>query len=216
MWKVSSNEDFFSLTKNQNKEKLKQNGLEITMDVIGDWEDILHKLPYIGSVLKLAKAGLMIRDFQFIKKVCLFLNSSNGYDDDEFNQFYNGLKEKDKIRISDFLINTILNIDENAKAEIIGYIYKHRVKKQIDDDMMIRLCAIVNRCHLSDLKELPFYIRKKTTQSYAADNLFSLGLLANIGIDGGNVYLDSGGIIYQQNQIGELLYKILDNERFFD
>ena len=67
MWKVSSNEDFFSLTKNQNKEKLKQNGLEITMDVIGDWEDILHKLPYIGSVLKLAKAGLMIRDFQFIK-----------------------------------------------------------------------------------------------------------------------------------------------------
>lgn len=108
-----------------------------------------------------------------------------------------------------------MTIDENAKAEIIGSIYKYRVKKQIDDDMMIRLCAIVNRSHLSDLKELGLYKEQRTTQSYVADNLFSLGLLANIGIDGGNAYPDSGGTIYQQNQIGELLYKILDSEGFF-
>ena len=144
---VSSNEEFFSLTKNKNKEKLKQNGLNITMDIASDWEDIFHELPYISSVFKLAKAGLMIRDFQFIKKVGLFLNSSNGYDDDEFDEFYNGLKEKEVIKLSDFLINTILNIDENAKAEIIGYIYKYRVKKQIDNDMMIRLCANIMAGH---------------------------------------------------------------------
>lgn len=213
--KVSTNEEFFSLTKNVNKEKLVRNGLEITIDTVCDWQDVFSELPYISTFFKVAKTGLMVRDFQFVKKICFFLNTSNGYDDDEFNEFYNCLKEKDKVRISDFLINTLLTIDENAKAEIIGSIYKHRVKKLIDDDMMIRLCAIVNRSHLSDLKELGHYKEQRTTQSYVADNLFSLGLLANIGIDGGNAYPDSGGTIYQQNQIGELLYKILDSEGFF-
>lgn len=207
------NSDFFELSKANNKQIIAQKGMELNTDVACDIVETLGDIPFIGSLVKLTKIGFGIRDYLFFEKVCKFLDSTMDISDNEIDEFINELSPEKKEKIAFFLVNTLSLSDESEKAEIIGLIYKYRVRKIINDAIMIRLCAIVNRAFISDLRELGSYLEAKTTSSYMADNLFSLGLLANRGINGGTVGdPNSGGIIYQLNEIGQCLHWILSKE----
>lgn len=92
----------------------------------------------------------------------------------------------------------------------MGYIYVATVLKDIDSDMMLRLCSIVNRAYLSDLYSLPRYVKKTEESSIAANNFIALGLIDSYV---GGFWVDEPS--YELNEIGITLYSILYKSAWF-
>lgn len=206
--------DFLELTSCKHREILEKRGLNNAIDMDVTLIDSLTGVPLLGSVMKIWKAGYNFSDAMFIKKICRFLDASEGYTDVEFNSFYEEMTLDNRSTLADFLINSISLADHKDKVVILGYLYKSRVKKQIDQSMLFRLCTVVNRCYTADFLELQNYCKINVSSSYVSDALFNVGLLANLGFDGGTAS-SSGGTRYQLNEIGDKLYNILKKERWF-
>lgn len=209
------NTEIISFLQNVNRDNYVKKAISLEFDAATDIIDSLSSVPFLGTIIKLGKVGLQYNDYLFIKKLGAFLSATSNISDMELEDFFSHLTLKKKEIIADFLVNTMSNLDQTEKAEIIGYVYKHRIKKEYDDEMMIRLSAIVNKSFLSDLYELSNYRTSQTTNDYIADNLFSIGLLADCGIDGGTAEANSGGTIYKLNKVGEVLFNVLDSEEWF-
>lgn len=93
----------------------------------------------------------------------------------------------------------------------MGFIFVSSVLKDIDTNMMLRLCSIVNRAYIYDLQSLPMYINKSDENSIAANNFISLGLIDNFV---GGIWKDSPS--YELNEIGINLFNILSKNNWFN
>lgn len=107
--------------------------------------------------------------------------------------------------------------EDAGKAELMGKIYKRRVLGDIDNDMMLRLCSIVNRAYITDLDYLEEYLTVSETNTYITDNLVALGVLADVG----NIYEENtdewegtgfGPTKHTLNEVGRTLYQILTDQ----
>lgn len=114
-------------------------------------------------------------------------------------------------KINEYLLNLISNAESEDKAKIMGFIFVSSVLKDIDTNMMLRLCSIVNRAYIYDLQSLPMYINKSDENSIAANNFISLGLIDNFV---GGIWKDSPS--YELNEIGINLFNILSKNNWFN
>lgn len=210
------NIEILSFLQNKNRHNYVKEAMNLEFDAATNIIDSLSSAPFLGTIIKLGKVGLQYNNYLFIKKLGTFLSAASNISDMELEDFFTHLTLNKKELIADFLVNTMSNLDQSEKAKIIGYVYKHRIKKEYDDEMMIRLSAIVNKSFLSDLYELKKYRTSQTTNNYIADNLFSIGLLADCGIDGGTADTNSGGKIYILNKVGEILFNVLNSEEWYN
>ena len=85
--------------------------------------------------------------------------------------------------------------------------------EEIDEEMMLRLCSVVNRSFLSDLDHLEEYVDDNKDYSYVKDNINSLGLLRDLGgtyqnDDGEWVGMGFGLAIHRLNHVGSELLRI--------
>lgn len=205
-------DEFYELVTQSSNRSLIRKGVNVMADVSADVIETMMDIPFIGSVLKLGKLGMDVRDYFFIRRVASFLQGSSKVSDEERQSFAVEVKKygkEKKRKLASYLISLIGSVDDEEKATIMGWIYAERVKNHIDDDMMLRLCSVVNKCFLSDLKTLSEYQKVKVKNGFVSSNLFSLGLLEDSGIDGGSVNYEGGGTIYVLNEIGQKLYDIL-------
>lgn len=72
---------------------IKQNGeleLEVAADIIETYKDV----PYVGSLLKLGKVFINIKDWWFAKKLAKFLKASEDIDEESKSQFYSSLSQE--------------------------------------------------------------------------------------------------------------------------
>lgn len=77
-------------------------------------------------------------------------------------------------------INTLsFCAEDDAKADVMGYIYKERVHGRIDDEMFLRLCSIVDRAFVLDLRVLPKYVENNSEESIEVNSYINLGLIDN-------------------------------------
>ena len=155
---------------------IKQNGeleLEVAADIIETYKDV----PYVGSLLKFGKVFINVKDWCFTKKLAKFLIVSEDIDDKIKNQFYSSLSQENYKHISAYLIH-LLSTEEN-KAMIMGSIYKARLMNRINNNEMLRLCSVVARAFLPDLKSLPDYLEENTNISIEAQSIINLGLIDN-------------------------------------
>ncbi len=147
---------------------IKQNGeleLEVAADIIETYKDV----PYVGSLLKFGKVFINVNDWCFTKKLAKFLIVSEDIDDKIKNQFYSSLSQENYKHISAYLIH-LLSTEEN-KAMIMGSIYKARLMNRINNNEMLRLCSVVARAFLPDLKSLPDYLEENTNISIEAQSI---------------------------------------------
>ena len=97
----------------------------------------------------------------------------------------------------------------------MGKIYRSRLLGEIDNNMMLRLCSVVNKAFLPDLDHLNEYANENESDDYITDNLNALGLLQDLG----NMYeaydaeseCDStgwGSTKHQLNVVGKELLRI--------
>ncbi|SHF36837.1 hypothetical protein SAMN05444349_11745 [Bacteroides faecichinchillae] len=87
---------------------------------------------------------------------------------------------------------------------IMGSIYKARLLNKINNDEMLRLCSIVTRAFLPDLKRLPDYLEENTKISIEAQSFINLGLIDNFL---GGVWTNHESCCL--NDTGKLLHGIL-------
>lgn len=113
-------------------------------------------------------------------------------------------------RIHEYLLNLLNSAESEDKAKVMGYIYVTAITRQIDADMMLRLCSIVNSAYLHDLYELPKYIQPSEDGSIAANNFISWGLIDNY-VGGSWVNKPT----YQLNEVGKILHDILEKNGWF-
>ena len=199
----------------QDKEFVMKNGsleFEVFADILKTAEDI----PYIGSLFKLGKVALNYMDYCFVRKLHYFLAESDNIEPEKKEEFLNGLDEKDYKRINAMMTQLLYTADEDGKATLMGKIYRSRLMEEIDNDMMLRLCSVVNKAFLTDVEHLEEYVEENESNDYIRDNLNALGLLQDLG----NVYeehhegwhsTDWGPTKHQLNVVGRELLRIMES-----
>lgn len=191
----------------QDKEFVMKNGsleFEVFADILKTAEDI----PYIGSLFKLGKVALNYMDYCFVRKLHYFLAESDNIEPEKKEEFLNGLDKKDYKRINAMMTQLLYTADEDGKATLMGKIYKSRLMGDIDDEMMLRLCSVVNRAFLADLDHLEEYVKPIMKDDYITSNLYSFGLLRIKGPEADGESIDLGGQ-YMVNEVGRLLLRIM-------
>lgn len=187
---------------------LKEN-LSKEFEVVVDIAPIAAKLPYLGSLFKIGEVAINLMNWKFAQKIGKFLQQIDDLSETQIEQYLSNLSDKDYSRISDYLLHLLYNADEESKVTLMGKIYKARILNIIDNDMMLRLCSIVQRAYFPDLIELASYTSSRVDKNYVTDNLFSMGLLS---VDSGGVENNilRIGTSYTLNSIGELLLSIIN------
>lgn len=197
----------------QDKEFVLKNGsleFEVFADILKTAEDI----PYIGSLFKLGKVAVNYMDYRFVRKLHFFLEQSESVEPEKKEKFLNSLSPDDNKRINSYLTQLLYSSEEDGKAMLMGKIYRSRLKEEIDNDMMLRLCSIVNKAFLPDLEHLREYVEDNSSYDYVRDNLNSLGLLRDLGgtYQKGNgewAGIGFGPAIHRLNDVGNELLRIM-------
>ena len=183
---------------------------EAFADILKTAEDI----PYIGSLFKLGKVALNYMDYCFVRKLHYFLAESDNIEPEKKEEFLNGLDKKDYKRINAMMTQLLYTAEEDGKATLMGKIYRSRLMEEIDNNMMLRLCSVVNKAFLPDLEHLHEYVEDNSSYDYVRDNLNSLGLLRNLGgtyqkENGEWAGVGFGPAIHRLNDVGKELLRIM-------
>lgn len=203
--------DIFDLSVSNKEQEFVRLGLELELDVSADIVEIFYNIPYVGSLIKLGRIGSKFQELHFIRKLAKFLEKGKDIPGKEKEKFLNGLDSKHRKKIYEYLTHYLLRIEDDTKADLMGYIYKERVYGRIDNEMFLRLCSIVDRAFVGDLKELPNYSKKNTEDSIAANSFINLGLIDNFV---GGYWV--GEPSYKLNEVGSLLYQVLNSNGWFE
>lgn len=203
--------NLFDIQKSSQDIKYLKDNSKLGLDIATDIIDSLSGMPILGSLLRIGKIGLNVIDLFFIRKLAKFIEQSDEISEEEKNNFLSSLDKKDYEHISSYLLHLLYISEEEEKARIMGMIYKARILNEIDNDMMLRLCSIVNKSFLPDLKKLPFYKEQNKEDSIEANNFINLGLIDSFV---GGVWVDEPSWIL--NDIGNQLYEILNQNKWFD
>ena len=75
--------------------------------------------------------------------------------------------------------------------------------------MFLRLCSIIDRSFVDDLRKLKDYINENDEYSVIANNFINLGLMDNYT---GGFWKDKS--TYQLNEVGKKLYEILNENNW--
>lgn len=196
----------------QDKDFVMHNG-NLEFEVFADILKTSGDLPYIGSLFKLGKVAVNYMDYRFVRKLHFFLAESENIEPERKDEFLKSLGEKDYKRINAMMTHLLYSAEEDGKATLMGKIYRSRLLGEIDEEMMLRLCSVVNRAFLSDLDHLEEYVEDNSNYSYIKDNLNSLGLLRDLGgvyqnDDGEWTGMGFGPAIHRLNHVGLELLRI--------
>ena len=199
----------------QDKEFILKNG-SLEFEVFADILNTAGNLPYIGSLFKLGKVAVNYMDYRFVRKLHFFLEPSEQVGPEQKKEFLDNLSEPDNKRISGYLTQLLYSSEEDAKASLMGKIYRSRLLGEIDNNMMLRLCSVVNKAFLPDLDHLAEYVEDNDSYDYIRDNLNSLGLLRDLGgvyqkDDGEWKGMGFGPAIHRLNDIGKELLRIKES-----
>jgi hypothetical protein len=199
----------------QDKEFVLKNG-SLEFEVFADILNTAGDLPYIGSLFKLGKVAVNYMDYRFVRKLHFFLEQSELVEPEKKKEFLDSLSEPDNKKISGYLTQLLYSSEEDAKASLMGKIYRSRLLGEIDNDMMLRLCSVVNKAFLPDLDHLAEYVEDNDSYDYIRDNLNSLGLLRDLGgvyqkDDGEWKGMGFGPAIHRLNDIGRELLRIKES-----
>ena len=205
--------NIFEILQSKNdKEFIIKNGsleFEVFADILRTAEDI----PYIGSLYKLGKVAINYMDYRFVKKLHYFLAESENIELEKNEEFLNSLDEEANKRISGMLTQLLYTADEDGKATLMGKIYRSRLLGEIDVDMMLRLCSVVNKSFLADLDHLKEYETENASDDYIRDNLNALGLLQDLGTlhEDANGMDSFGPTSHKLNVVGRELLRIKES-----
>lgn len=204
-------EDIFDLAISNRESEFISDTLGSELEVFGDIIDSFIDFPFIGSLIKLGRIGKGYMDCRFMQKIAYFLSKGQDIPIEKKRQFLDSLVPKQRKMFFDYLIHYLYHAEDDEKAKIMGLLYRMRVLDEIDNNIFLRLCSIVDKAFISDLKALPQFIEENRENSIEAQSFINLGLIDN-NLGG----LWQGYPKTELNGIGKKLYEILNSVGWFE
>ncbi len=196
----------------ENLSGILENVAELTLDNILE-NDELKQIPVFGTLVKVVKLGSSIRDRLFARKLLTFLREVSSTPHAKRTAFVNKLSSKgNKHRSGEAILLLLERLDDMTKPAIVGKIVCSAILGEIDDETFLRLTAIVDRCYITDLLQLPNSEKDKGIDLDVAESLASAGLLQrSIEADVLGLRGQKGGNVttYSLNKYGKALLGIL-------
>lgn len=167
---------------------------ELSFDIGESFIDVLmedgvaQNIPIFGTIYKLGKAGLGIREQYFMKKVYKFLLNIKSIPKKERLEFIKDLENENYgQRAGETLINLLDRFDNNQKPIFLANLIKARVENKIDIVNFLRLASIIEKAFIPDLKSLHEYKDDKLYCGHESESLKSLGLIYQSVIDSNGI-----------------------------
>lgn len=155
---------------------------ELVLDQLLD-NGILQDIPVFGTLYKMGKFGLGIREQYFAKKVYTFLFNIREISSLERERFINDLEEHTSQRAGETLLILLDKLDNIEKPKILSNLMKARIHGDISINKFLRLSCIAEKVFIHDLKELYKYIEKEQYHEDVSESLAALGLINITTID---------------------------------
>lgn len=203
--------DLIALSVSNKVKDFVSNGIKIDLEVSADILETYAEIPYIGSLIKLGILAYRWQDLHFIRKVARFLEKQQDIPEKDKENFLNSLDKNKRRKIHGYLTHYLFHAEDDSKADIMGYLYKERIYGRIDNEMFLRLCSIVDKSFVFDLRSLPKYVEKNTEDSIEANNYINWGLIDNFV---GGFWVNEPS--YVLNDIGKTLHQILDSNGWYN
>lgn len=161
-----------------NLEQLSCDYAEIFLDALLE-DGVANDIPIFGTLIKLRKLGLGIREEFLAKKIYSFLFEIKDISQNKRENFIQELNNQEfGQRAGETLIMLLERFDNLSKPKILANLLKAKVSNEIDIDSFIRLAGIVDRAFFNDLKHLNKYKKKHDyNNSFELEALISLGLV---------------------------------------
>lgn len=209
-------EDIFDLSVSKKERDFVKTGLNLELEVSTDILETFFEIPYIGSLFKLGQLANRFQDIRFIQKLARFLEKEQDIPEKEKERFLKRLSPKRRKVLYEYLMCYLLRAEDDAKADIMGYVYKERVYGRIDDEMFLRLCSIVDRSFVFDLRLLPKY--EKENKDNGEDDTITINAFMNLGLIDNEIDTGAWGnrTIIELNEVGQVLHRILNQNRWYE
>ncbi len=200
-------------------ETLIETGGELLLDSqISD--GIMREIPAFKILFAGYKTIKSIQDSLYSRKLKFFLENITDIDEKDFEWLLTKA-EVEPSYLSATLLMIIDKIEDERKAIIIASAVGVYAHERFSFDVFNKILLMINRGFYSDLMEIAAFENHdqlltddKSIPSESLEELFSCGLLANIGLDGGNFENESGGTIYRLNKYGEIFLRIVKESKF--
>ncbi|WP_205504573.1 hypothetical protein [Rufibacter psychrotolerans] len=177
-------------------------------------EDGLFKdIPFIGTGISVVKLINSFSDRILLTKILHFINELGLKNQKEVSDFKDKyLKDKDYSKIGSKILLVLERADSLTKIQWLAKSLRLFVDQEISKNEFLRICSIINSAYVEDVHQITVFDRREKITShndlidaYVLDHLFSIGLLANHGFDGGNAAGTNAGTIYALNKFGKIL-----------
>ena len=200
--------DIFDLSVAKEEGKFVEKSLLLESEVVSDILDELKEFPWLGSLIKLGKVGKGYMDLRFIWKIGRFLQQSEDISQEKKEAFLAKLDKKDRKRMREYLMHLLYTAEEDRKADVMGKVYRDRIMGNIDNDLFLRLCSVINKVYIDDVDQLHKYVEPNPKDDYVTNNLYSSGLLQTTE----SKFEESTFVVvgsYVLNDIGKQLLRIM-------
>jgi hypothetical protein len=134
--------------------------IDFAFDQVTDSE-LLKDLPFIGFAVKIAKAGLSVRDRLFLRKVQLFLAALPKIEDEKKARFQEQLDSDKEFRnrVGETLLLIIERLDSLKKPEMLAKAFAYFMKGKIKEQEFRRLASAIDLAFIDDLEFLASRVR---------------------------------------------------------
>lgn len=131
--------------------------MELPIDLIIE-NEVIQNIPVVGTIVKLGKAAVTIRDRHLIKKLVAFIESINNGDiESEELEKHKKILESNTRKLNEELENIIIIIDRQLdidKTKILGELYKSYISGIIDWEDFKSFSDVLERIFLVDIYQL--------------------------------------------------------------
>ncbi len=175
-------------------------------------EGVLRDLPFIGSIVGLAKAGVSVRDVLFMKKIQAFLYQLKNTNVEDRRKEIEKIDNDPsyKTKVGEKLLHIIDKCDDAEKAGYSGRLFRYYIDGKIDYENCLRAIKCIELTFLPDLK---WFIETeyKTWDIADAGDLVGSGLMSVVYTAPGQNWNDVGGgsLKVEASSIGKLIKELL-------
>ncbi len=174
-------------------------------------DGLLREIPVINTLVNLGGIFVSLRERIYATKVLSFLQPISKIPEKERKDFAQKLRSEEEFKkFSETVFMLIDRMENRSQATVSGAIMEAHIKGKVSYETAVRMCSMVTRAHVSDLRYLKTFIDGvQGKNDMIAEALFSAGFISNGGIDGGTVGVpDSSGTIFVLNDYGRAIRDI--------
>ena len=172
---------------------------------------VLRDMPFIGMLVKMARAGQSISEELFVRKLILFLTALNAVPIGEREKLlvkYPDCSDQQQ-ELGENLLLAIERLDDVTKPAILARFFAAYVKEEIDYTTFTRLARALDKFNLSLMPNLRWYCTREepvveTTEEIVHE--LSLAGLVTLALVGSGAI--GGGAGYRHSSLGKTFLRV--------